>query len=382
MMTVMSSRSFDAIIIGGGLHGLSAALHLAKEGLKPLVLEKDHPGRHASGVNAGGVRRLGRHLAEVPLADAAMTIWHHIEDLVGDDCGFIRCGQIKIAENEDELAELEKRAAEIRALGFGHEEIIDRDELFALIPSIAPHCIGALICRDDGAALPFRTVIAFARRAQALGAVIRSGMTVTHVARQAGAWHVEAGGHRFEAPVVVNAAGAWAHKFAATVGDVVPLQPWAPMLMITERVAPFIKPVLGAAGRKLSFKQYDNGTILIGGGQMGEVWPKKNRTAIRLAGMRASAETVSALFPQLKDVRINRFWAGIEGIMPDVIPVLGPSAAADGVFHSFGYCGHGFQLSPITGRIIADLIIRGETDLPITPFRPNRFNDRGNSEES
>jgi sarcosine oxidase subunit beta len=328
-------------------------------------------------VNAGGVRRLGRHLAEVPLSDAAMTIWHDIEDLVGDDCGFVKCGQIKIAENEEELAELERRAAEVRAIGFDHEEIIGQDELFALIPSIAPHCVGALICRNDGAALPFRTVIAFARRAQALGAVIWNGMTVTDVARRGQTWEVKAGGHRLEAPVVINAAGAWAHKIAASIGDVVPLQPWAPMLMITERVEPFIKPVLGAAGRKLSFKQYDNGTVLIGGGQMGEVWPDQNRTAIRLAGMKESAETVSALFPQLKDVRINRFWAGIEGIMPDVIPVLGPSTAADGVFHSFGYCGHGFQLSPICGRVIADLVIRGETDLPIAAFRPDRFNDRG-----
>ncbi len=376
-MTVMNNRNFDAIVIGGGLHGLSAALYLAKEGLKPLVLEKDHPGRHASGVNAGGVRRLGRHLAEVPLSDAAMAIWHRIEDLVGDDCGFVKCGQVKIAENETELAELERRAAEVSALGFDHEEIIGQDELRALIPSIAHHCVGALICRDDGAALPFRTVLAFARRAKALGADIRNAMTVTDVTRRGQIWEIRAGGERFEAPVVVNAAGAWAHHLARQVGDVVPLKPWAPMLMITERVAPFINPVLGAAGRRLSFKQYANGTVMIGGGQMGEVWPDENRTAIRLAGMRESALTVQALFPMLKDVRINRFWAGIEGIMPDVIPVLGPSAASEGVFHSFGYCGHGFQLSPITGRIIADLVMHGETDLPIGAFRPDRFNERG-----
>ena len=380
-MTVMSSRNFDAIVIGGGLHGLSAALYLAKEGLKPLVLEKDHPGRHASGVNAGGVRRLGRHLAEVPLSDAAMTLWHRIEDLVGDDCGFVRCGQVKIAESEAELAELEKRAADVRAIGFDHEEIIGQDDLRRLIPSIAPHCLGAIVCREDGAALPFRTVLAFARRAQALGAEIRSGVTVTGITRQSGHWQVEAGGLRLEAPVVINAAGAWAREIAAAIGDVVPLKPWAPMLMITERVQPFIKPVLGAAGRRLSFKQYANGTVLIGGGQMGEARPDENRTAIRLAGMKDSADTVGTLFPSLKNVRINRFWAGIEGIMPDVIPVLGPSAASEGFFHSFGYCGHGFQLSPICGRIIADLVIRGETDLPIAAFRPDRFNNRSDSDE-
>lgn len=377
----MSSRSFDVIVVGGGLHGLSAALHLAKEGLKPLVLEKDHPGRHASGVNAGGVRRLGRHLAEVPLSDAAMAVWQRIEELVGDDCGFVKCGQVKVAESEAELEALEQRAAEVRAIGFDHEEIVDQDELRALVPSIAPHCVGALVCRDDGAALPFRTVIAFARRAKALGADIRGNMAATSITRQSDHWCVHAGEERFDAPVVVNAAGAWGHKIAAMVGDIVPLEPWAPMLMITERVEPFIEPVLGAVGRRLSFKQLANGTVLVGGGHMGEARPEQNQTAIRLAGMRESAETVGALFPMLKGVRINRFWAGIEGIMPDVIPVLGPSAVSENVYHSFGYCGHGFQLSPIAGRIIADLVIRGTTDLPIAPFRPNRFNDRGFSDD-
>jgi len=98
------ARTTDVVVIGGGLHGCSTALHLALRGLKPILVEKDYAGRHASGVNAGGVRQLARHLAEIPLSIASMALWEKIEELVGDDCGFESHGTVLVAESEDELA--------------------------------------------------------------------------------------------------------------------------------------------------------------------------------------------------------------------------------------------------------------------------------------
>jgi sarcosine oxidase subunit beta len=372
----MPGRNPDAIIVGGGLHGLSAALHLARTGLRPLVLEKDYPGRHASGVNAGGVRRLGRDFAEIPLSVAAMRLWHDVEDLVEDDCGFTMCGQVKVAENDAELQALQDRAKQVCAQGFDHEEIIGANELRQVVPAISRHCVGAMICREDGAAHPFQTVTAFRRKAAELGAQIRSGMTVTGLSQKAGIWSVEAGGGRFEAPVLINASGAWGAGIAGMLGEAPPYRADAPMLMITEPVAPFLTPVLGAEGRKLSFKQFANGTVLIGGGHSGSADPGRNVAATRLGGLSESAATVVALFPQLSAVRIVRAWAGIEGVTPDGIPVIGPSSTHENVYHSFGYSYHGFQLSPVTGKIIADLVMSGETSFPIAPFRIDRFNMR------
>src|SRR6188508_628548 len=108
------TRIADVVVIGGGIHGCSTALHLAMRGLKPILIEKDYAGRHASGVNAGGVRQLARHFDEVPLSVASMELWEHIKDLVGDTCGFTSEGQVLVAETESEFASFRDRVDELR----------------------------------------------------------------------------------------------------------------------------------------------------------------------------------------------------------------------------------------------------------------------------
>jgi len=375
MVIQQTKKLHDAIIVGSGLHGLSTALHLARAGLKVLVLEKDYPGRHASGVNAGGVRRLGRHFAEVPLSVQSLKVWQNIEDLVDDDCGFSSCGQALIAETETEYADLKARVRDLQQRGFDHEELIGPDELRSLVPALSDQCAGAIWCREDGAANPFRTVRAFHRKVLGLGTTVECNAAVTGIKRSGKNWQVQSTRGVFEAHVLINTAGAWGGEVSRLIGDFAPVTAAAPMLMITERVSPFLKPVIGAAGRVLSFKQFDNGTVLIGGGHLGQAKPDENLAQISFDGVRKSAKTVSALFPQLANVQIVRSWAGIEGVMPDAIPVIGASAVEDNAFHAFGFSAHGFQLGPIVGRIMSDLVVSGSSDLPTDAFRIERFSD-------
>jgi len=363
----------DVVIVGGGLMGCSTALHLAMRGQRVVVVEKDSPGRHASGVNAGGLRQLNRHPAEIPLSVAAAAVWRNIRSLVDGDCGVKLAGQLRVAENAEDLAKLEQRADLLRSMGYQHERIIGRDRLYRLVPALAPHCIGALYCPGDGFARPFHALTAFRQKAESLGVVFRSGQKVSGLERSGERWRLVTEDTWLEGDALVNCAGAWAARLCATLGEPVPLETGAPMMMVTERLPHFLDPVIGAASRKLSFKQMQNGTVLIGGAHLARHDLQEESTEIDFVKLRESSRTVIELFPRMRDVRIVRCWAGLEAFMPDHIPVIGPSSVAPGVFHAFGFSAHGFQLSPVVGRVLSELILDGASSLSIEPFSIRRF---------
>jgi sarcosine oxidase subunit beta len=369
----VSAARADVIIIGGGIHGCSTALHCALRGLKVILLEKDYAGRHSSGVNAGGVRQLARHVAEIPLSIYSMNLWHRIRDLVDDDCGFTSDGQVLVAETQAELESFRARVDELHALGYGHEELLDAAELRRLVPAVAETCPGGVVSRHDGAADPFRTTQAFRRKTEQLGGRVLEGVVVTDIKRERSTWTVRTSTDTYEAPAIVNAAGAWADRISAMLGEAVPLEVIAPMLMITARVPAFIQPVVILSGRKLSFKQFANGTVLIGGGHLGRPLRDENVTVLDWAKLAESAKTVWELFPVMRGTTILRAWAGIEARMPDDIPVFGKSSTFEGAFHQFGFSAHGFQLGPGAGAVMAELIATGTTNMPIEAFRIDRF---------
>ncbi|MDA8253135.1 MAG: FAD-dependent oxidoreductase [Rhodospirillales bacterium] len=367
------STTPDTLVIGGGLHGLSSALYLARAGRRVAIVERKWVGRHASGATAAGVRTLNRDPAEIPISLEAMDMWHHIESIVGDDCGFHAYGQISIAEHREHVAGLERRLAAMRSAGYTHEELIDRHELLRLVPSLSPHCTAALIARNDGAADPHKTLAAFRRAAEGTGVSIHEGVAVRAIERHDAHWLVRTSAQDLSVPTIVNAAGAWAGQIAAMLGDTIPLGVKASMMIVTERIAPLLKPVISVVGRPLSFKQANQGTLVIGGGLQGHADIEAQRSSVDFRELAKGARAARDLFPSIGPVRIVRTWAGIEAKTEDLLPVVGPSPNANGVFHAFGFSGHGFQLVPVVGAIIADLVVRGGTNRNITGLAPGRL---------
>ncbi len=363
----------DILIIGGGIQGCASAFHLARQGASVIVLEKDYVARHASGVNAGGVRLLGRDMAEVAMSKASMELWQTLDETLGEDTGFRRKTLINIAVDAGDLGTLRAREAQMHAAGYTHERIIDRDELRAVLPHVHPSCVGGSMSELDGYAIPYKATAAYRRAAERHGAQFIEGAELTSLRRIGSAWIARTQTGTYEAAKVVNCAGAWADRVAMMIGDHVPLSHAAPMLMITARLPHFAGPVVGAVSRQLSFKQFENGTVLIGGGAKGFADRDRNTTRLDYAKLAAASKTAIDFFPIMKTASINRMWAGLEAYMPDNLPVIGPAVNAIDAYHAFGFSAHGFQMGPIVGQVIADLVLTGATAYDLNAFRIDRY---------
>lgn len=369
----MTHTAYDVAIVGGGIHGCSTAYHLARRGARVVILEADYVARHASGVNAGGVRTLGRKLEEIPLSLASSAMWHELSRTLDQNAAFYTGGQIKVAESEADIAILQARVDLLHAHGFTHEKMIDAQTTRELLPAVAPHVAGAIWVAQDGFAIPYKSVTAFRRAATWLGAEVRENCRVLRIEQRGTQWHLDTPTGSVAAEYLVMAAGAWSGRLAQPLGETLPVEPGGLMLMVTQRLPHFVDPVVGAASRGLSFKQYDNGTVVIGGELHCDVDFDAAHAELDFSRLAVSARIVTDLFPHLKHVSMNRAWSGVEGFTPDKLPIIGHSVNIPKLVYACGFSASGFQLGPASGRAVSELVLDGASHVPIDGLSPARF---------
>lgn len=375
----MSKYADDVLIIGAGLQGCAIGMFLARSGWKVTLVDKGVPGRHASGVNAGGLRLLMRDVREYPLSMRAMEMWRDLGRFVDpsavQSCE-VRLGasQIAVALDEAEMAWVRARHQEMLRRGYNCEEFIDSHELRRMLPGLSDSALGGLISRGDGHANPANAALAFRQAAEAAGAVIHERCALNGLDQDVnGRWSADTDVGVIEANWVVNCAGAWGSQVAAQLGDDLPIKVLALSMMVTARVKPFIEPVVIGIDRPLSFKQSAVGSLVIGGGISGKPCLEEGTSFTIMDRMASSAAATLEAFPVLAGVPVLRTWTGLEGATPDGVPYIGPSVKHKGLWHVFGFCGHGFQLAPAVGEAVAHSLVSGSVNPMIEPFNTTRF---------
>ena len=365
----------DVLIVGGGIMGCATGIELARKGRSVIIFEKDIPGRHASGNNSGGVRAQGRDLREIAFALESRKMWDHHPKTVGSDCGFYVSPRLRLAESDGEMEILVKRQKTLNGLGYDHEVVVDRDEVFRLSPNVAEHVVGGLACYTDGLANPMLTSKAYAATAIREGVKILSGTRVIEAKTTSRGFAVRTGGGKaYEGELLVNATGAWAGRFSAMLGDPLPVVATAPTMMVTDRLPGMMNGTsLGLTGRLLGLMAAENGSIIVGGGYRSPLDLETEKIWVEPMEMAKAAKIMIEIMPRLRDAQMIRCWTAFEGSIKDKVPIAGASTKVPGLFHVCGFSAHGFQLAPIMGRVMSQIVLGKEPQLSLDDFRPDRF---------
>ncbi len=372
-----SPGTADVIVVGGGIMGASAAFFLRQRGRSVILLERGMVGQQASGVNFGNVRRQGRKMVQLPLANRSRDIWNRLPELIGDNCEYMPVGQLRVAYDQDAAENMETYAREARGYGLDLE-LLAPEALRARYPYIGRDAIVGSLGPRDGHANPRLLTPCFARAASREGASIQENTEVLAIEKTGEDFRVETKTHgTYRAPTVLITAGAWGGAMAERFGEPVPLFARGPQMGVTEPVPYRIEPSLGVKtlvpNETVYLRQVERGNIVFGGG---------NRNEVDLQAIRAYANPeytlnqmplLNRLLPSLAKLRLIRVWSGIEGYLPDEQPVMGESARVPGLYYAFGFSGSGFQIGPGVGDVIAELLDTGQTTTPIDAFHIRRF---------
>ncbi|APW39101.1 FAD-dependent oxidoreductase [Rhodoferax koreense] len=361
----------DVAIVGGGIVGASAALALRRKGVQVALLERDLCGSRSSGVNFGGVRRQGRPLSQLPLAQRAHRIWAELPALIGTDGEYLRTGHFKIARSEADLAALERYRALSRDFDLGLE-MVSGTALRARCAWLGDRAVGGSLCAEDGQANPRLVSPAFALAAARAGAQIFERSPLTEVRHDGRLFTLRSGDTlELRAPVLLNCAGAWAGGIAAQFGEAVPMQSGHPAMAVTEPLPFFLPWSLGVEGGGIYCRQVARGNLVLGGGA--GIMLDADRARSDRAAIAALSTQAIELLPALRHAHFIRTWSGTEGYLPDRQPVLGASGTTPGLVHGFGFAGAGFQIGPAAGEVLAEIARDGRSGTPTEAFSIGRF---------
>jgi sarcosine oxidase subunit beta len=377
----MSRLTVDVAIIGGGLIGAWSAYFLARRNKRVVIIEKGVVGAQSSGTNFGNLRLQGRFPGQYPLSLRSQALWEQLEDLIGDRCEFEQTGHLYLAFDRKERDKIEAYAAVSESYGLAIDHV-EPSELRRRWPWLSERVVAATFSARDATANPRLVTPAVARAAKGLGVTVIENCRVTDIGTGAGAFSVKTDtGLEIDCGHVINAAGAWALAIAEQFGETAPLFPAGPPQFVTEPFPYFIEPSIQAVDGSVIFRQIPRGNVILAGYPRTAADSVANRAPVPPAKTLSAMQSLAKVAPALANCHVIRVWSGIEGYLPDMVPVIGPSRTTPGLFHAFGFCGHGFQIGPGVGLCLSEMIVDGGTATPLEPFSISRFENAVETDE-
>lgn len=372
-------QTSDVIIIGGGIHGASLAFHLAQLGVKPTVLEKQFIAAGATGRSSGLVRMHYDLEPESRLAWISFKYFRNWADMVGGKSGFTRTGFMQFV-SPDVLDNLKANVRMHQQLGIP-SLLIDQGDIGRLAPSFYRKDIElAAYEPESGYADPFLCTSSFLESARKLGAQLVQECEVMEIVIQGDRVRgVKTSQGEFAAPIIVNAAGAWAGKVAELAGLDLPIDTWRHDTMFIRRPDKLYSehPTVIDFPNSMYFRPETGRLTLVGledDNPIGE-GPDGDSDHSKPGFVERAIDRICKRIPGMDNGSLHSSHGGYDGITPDQRAILG-MAGPEGFFLTCGFSGTGFKIAPAVGACMAELIVDGEAKTAdIEPFNPKRFTE-------
>ena len=374
----MMKNSAEVVIIGGGVVGCAIAYNLARMGCTDVVvLEKEYLTAGATGRCGAGIRQQWGTEMNCRLSKASMDTFEVLNEMLEYpvDIELKQDGYLILAYEEKEIEQFKKNIALQNNLEI-ESSLIDPGEVREIVPHLnTDGLLGAAFCSRDGHANPFHVTQAYAEAAKRMGVEI---YTYTECR------DIEMDGDRIRGVVtdkgkirtekVVNAAGGYSDLIGGMVGLDLPVYSERHQIMVTEPVNPLQGPMVISFYHHFYCQQVPHGAFIMGQGDPNE--PKGHNIGHSWQFLQELSGKIIKTFPALKKLRVVRQWSGLYNITPDSQPILCEAPELPGFFLAIGFSGHGFMIAPMTGVVMAEMILDKELSMPVHNLDLGRF-ERG-----
>jgi len=371
--------NYDAVIIGGGLHGLATAYFLARNhGMRRVaVIEKRYIGFGGAGRNTAIVRANQRTQENLPLYKEALELWPVLTRELDFNLMFYNCGNLNLAHSEAALKAMRLQVASAQFHGV-ESRLVDPQECKELVPALdisdRPRypIYGGMYHPPGGIVRHDALVWGLAKGAAKHGIHIHQGTEVTGIGVKNGKIvSVDTDKGKIHTPCVLNATGAYA---AAVSYQMLRIRLPISVLTIQAMVTQPLKPLLDHVVSSGSYHCYANQTLKgeIATGAHMDSWPNyTNQTTAHY--IKHQAEALTEMMPCLKGIKFMRIWGGLADMTPDMAPIMDGNNPVKGYFMDCGWGYFGFKSSTVTGKYMAQFMATGECPEILKPFTLRRF---------
>lgn len=364
----------DAVVIGGGVVGLSIAYHLAKKGFGHVaLLEKSYLASGSTGRCGAGVRQQWGTKLNCLLSIASVKAFEQMDEELGyaRSIEFKQGGYLLIAYTKREMEQFRKNVKLQQDLGVPVSFLTPSEAkgIVAILNTEGIYC--ATFCPTDGHANPFHVTYAYAEAGRKLGVSIHTFTEAYEILTESGKVEgVKTNKGTIFTKVVINAAGPYSGVVAKMAGLDIPFYPERHQILVTEPVEPVLGPMVMSFSRRFYCQQTPHGSFIMG---MGD---PKEKPGFSISSswefLVEMAGEITKVLPPVRELSVVRQWAGLYDMTPDAHPILG-TTPCQGFYLACGFSGHGFMLAPVTGRLISEIVCDEEPSIDIHGLDLGRF---------